>query len=643
MGGGRNSEDVSSSHWATQLIRPRRPDSVGLFCGGDGADSSSSLDCTPDCSRDQSLTHLLSAPELQSPAFDYHVSPVMCNGPAAPMPVQVQVEVVSPQPAQFRAASESLPKPTSAKCLCLAGHELQSYVTTRDGYTCDCCNTGLHKGSTTLFCRACNYDLCQRCAWIPQAQRVFAAPARVESAPAAPVAPAAPLFAQPRMSRIPFPEVVGCTPLAGPMTHYQFGSRVREHVRQPQRCNVVVPPMATCAFSPRFTSSAMPLYTSTASSAAPTPAHQPNVLRSRSAETPAAEKPTRTVQLHWSPDNADYLNGRKVLGYRVWARPEAIRGAEQEWRVLLDNTNNPEPCAFCEVPRQARLWEFSAESVVEEKVLEASTGSADMCVQTGVSVEVPVSDFTSCAAAAIESPKGTTRRNHRRTRSNGDNFLGYLNEDPEPLLEAHALLADMLGSATAVEIWKPERRTHRRVRSNGSSQSTLFGRQPSCGLPSMSSSPAASPASYCRSMSVASGSSSRPNPLLSREASVKRSPRANLGTRALKSPGRSSRELVKSFSFEKALSELESSARPVWTLEPLNGTMPNFPASDLEGTAPSDQLEPMPWASTLTTAQSQSEGVPDDMFCKLIAEALADSGDLERSGLGWGLTLDGAA
>ena len=63
-----------------------------------------------------------------------------------------------------RPAAQQPPQPQ-----CPNGHVLVDFNTTTDKYKCDACKDKLSKASVTLACRACDYDLCQKCAGAPAA------------------------------------------------------------------------------------------------------------------------------------------------------------------------------------------------------------------------------------------------------------------------------------------------------------------------------------------------------------------------------------------------------------------------------------------------------------------------------------------
>jgi hypothetical protein len=46
---------------------------------------------------------------------------------------------------------------------CEKGHELERYITSEDGYYCDCCSEVLPEGSTMYGCNVCEWDLCPPC------------------------------------------------------------------------------------------------------------------------------------------------------------------------------------------------------------------------------------------------------------------------------------------------------------------------------------------------------------------------------------------------------------------------------------------------------------------------------------------------
>ena len=58
---------------------------------------------------------------------------------------------------------------TSKQPQCPNGHGLVDFRTTTDKYTCDACQERLPEAYVTKACRACNYDLCQKCAGAPAA------------------------------------------------------------------------------------------------------------------------------------------------------------------------------------------------------------------------------------------------------------------------------------------------------------------------------------------------------------------------------------------------------------------------------------------------------------------------------------------
>ena len=63
-----------------------------------------------------------------------------------------------------RPAAQQPPQPQ-----CPNGHWLVDFHTTTDKYTCDACQERLSKAYVTKACRACDYDLCQKCAGAPAA------------------------------------------------------------------------------------------------------------------------------------------------------------------------------------------------------------------------------------------------------------------------------------------------------------------------------------------------------------------------------------------------------------------------------------------------------------------------------------------
>ena len=58
---------------------------------------------------------------------------------------------------------------TSKQPQCPNGHGLVDFPTRTDKYRCNACEDRLPKAYVTKACRACNYDLCQKCAGAPAA------------------------------------------------------------------------------------------------------------------------------------------------------------------------------------------------------------------------------------------------------------------------------------------------------------------------------------------------------------------------------------------------------------------------------------------------------------------------------------------
>ena len=74
-----------------------------------------------------------------------------------------------PQGATSKAAPPRPPAQQPPQPQCPKGHGLVDFHTTTDKYTCDACQERLPKAYVTKACRACNYDLCQKCAGAPAA------------------------------------------------------------------------------------------------------------------------------------------------------------------------------------------------------------------------------------------------------------------------------------------------------------------------------------------------------------------------------------------------------------------------------------------------------------------------------------------
>ena len=74
-----------------------------------------------------------------------------------------------PQGATSKAAPPRPPAQQPPQPQCPNGHGLVDFHTTTDKYTCDACQERLPEAYVTKACRACNYDLCQKCAGAPAA------------------------------------------------------------------------------------------------------------------------------------------------------------------------------------------------------------------------------------------------------------------------------------------------------------------------------------------------------------------------------------------------------------------------------------------------------------------------------------------
>ena len=74
-----------------------------------------------------------------------------------------------PQGATSKAAPPRPPAQQPPQPQCPKGHGLVDFHTTTDKYTCDACQERLPEAYVTKACRACNYDLCQKCAGAPAA------------------------------------------------------------------------------------------------------------------------------------------------------------------------------------------------------------------------------------------------------------------------------------------------------------------------------------------------------------------------------------------------------------------------------------------------------------------------------------------
>ena len=74
-----------------------------------------------------------------------------------------------PQGATSKAAPPRPPAQQPPQPQCPNGHGLVDFPTTTDKHTCNACQERLPKAYVTKACRACNYDLCQKCAGAPAA------------------------------------------------------------------------------------------------------------------------------------------------------------------------------------------------------------------------------------------------------------------------------------------------------------------------------------------------------------------------------------------------------------------------------------------------------------------------------------------
>ena len=74
-----------------------------------------------------------------------------------------------PQGTTSKAAPPRPPAQQPPQPQCPNGHWLVDFHTTTDKYTCDACQERLSKAYVTKACRACDYDLCQKCAGAPAA------------------------------------------------------------------------------------------------------------------------------------------------------------------------------------------------------------------------------------------------------------------------------------------------------------------------------------------------------------------------------------------------------------------------------------------------------------------------------------------
>ena len=72
-----------------------------------------------------------------------------------------------PQGTTSKAAPPRPPAQQPPQPQCPNGHGLVDFHTTTDKYTCDACQERLSKAYVTKACRACDYDLCQKCAGAP--------------------------------------------------------------------------------------------------------------------------------------------------------------------------------------------------------------------------------------------------------------------------------------------------------------------------------------------------------------------------------------------------------------------------------------------------------------------------------------------
>ena len=72
-----------------------------------------------------------------------------------------------PQGATSKAAPPRPPAQQPPQPQCPNGHGLVDFHTTTDKYTCDACHERLPENYATKACRACDYDLCQKCAGAP--------------------------------------------------------------------------------------------------------------------------------------------------------------------------------------------------------------------------------------------------------------------------------------------------------------------------------------------------------------------------------------------------------------------------------------------------------------------------------------------
>lgn len=74
-----------------------------------------------------------------------------------------------PQGATSKAAPPRPPPQQPPQPQCPNGHGLVDFHTTTDKYTCDACQERFPEAYVTKACRACDYDLCQKCAGAPAA------------------------------------------------------------------------------------------------------------------------------------------------------------------------------------------------------------------------------------------------------------------------------------------------------------------------------------------------------------------------------------------------------------------------------------------------------------------------------------------
>ena len=74
-----------------------------------------------------------------------------------------------PQGATSKAAPPRPPAQQPPQPQCPNGHWLVDFHTTTDKFRCDACRERLSKAYVTKACRACDYDLCQKCAGAPAA------------------------------------------------------------------------------------------------------------------------------------------------------------------------------------------------------------------------------------------------------------------------------------------------------------------------------------------------------------------------------------------------------------------------------------------------------------------------------------------